>query len=116
MLYTILITVHVLATGGLIALVLMQTGKGAEAGAAFGSGASATVFGAQGSASFLTRGTAALATIFFITSLSLAYLSTQEVSRKSVTDEVDPVQQVPAGEQERPRPDEGASDVPTPTE
>jgi len=77
---------HVLLAVALIVLILIQHGKGADAGAAFGSGASATVFGARGSASFLTRATAILATLFFITSLSLAYLAGQTVETKSVTE------------------------------
>ena len=71
--------VHVLASLGLVGLVLIQHGKGADAGAAFGGGgsggASQTVFGSQGSGSFLTKLTAGLATTFFITSLTLAYIS-----------------------------------------
>ncbi len=74
-LQTIFLVVHVLLAVGIIGLVLLQHGKGADAGAAFGSGASATVFGSRGSASFLTRTTAMLATLFFVTSLLLAYLS-----------------------------------------
>ncbi|MGH8549189.1 MAG: preprotein translocase subunit SecG [Methylococcales bacterium] len=70
--YQALIIVHVLLAVGIIALVLLQQGRGADAGAAFGSGASGTVFGAQGSATFLTRLTAALASLFFATSLGLA--------------------------------------------
>ncbi len=66
---------HVLLSVALIVLILIQRGKGAEAGAAFGSGASGTVFGAAGSGSFLTRLTGVLATLFFVTSLSLAYLA-----------------------------------------
>ena len=62
----------------IIALVLLQKGKGAEAGAAFGSGASDTVFGAKGSSNFFSRATAILATAFFVSSLSLAYLSSQQ--------------------------------------
>lgn len=73
--FSIVLGVHVLVSALIIGLVLMQHGKGADAGAAFGSGASGTVFGAQGSASFLSRATAVLATVFFITSLTLAYLS-----------------------------------------
>jgi len=75
MLHTLVMVIHVLASIGLIVLVLLQQGKGADAGAAFGSGASSTVFGSQGSGSFLTRTTAALATVFFITSLTLAYMA-----------------------------------------
>ncbi|MBT8138012.1 MAG: preprotein translocase subunit SecG [Gammaproteobacteria bacterium] len=66
---------HVLLSVALIALILIQRGKGAEAGAAFGAGASGTVFGAGGSASFLTRLTAVLATLFFATSMTLAYMA-----------------------------------------
>ncbi|MDH3647423.1 MAG: preprotein translocase subunit SecG [Gammaproteobacteria bacterium] len=66
---------HVLLSVALITLILIQRGKGAEAGAAFGSGASGTVFGSAGSGSFLTRLTGVLATLFFATSLSLAYLA-----------------------------------------
>jgi len=83
---TVILIVHVLASVTLVTLILLQQGKGADMGAAFGSGASSTVFGSQGSASFLTRSTAILATVFFITSLSLAYFSGQGVSRKSVTE------------------------------
>jgi preprotein translocase subunit SecG len=89
MLNTILLIIHVFAAIGLVGLVLLQHGKGADAGAAFGSGASQTVFGARGSASFLTRTTAILAAVFFTTSLMLAYLSGQRVERKSVTEQVE---------------------------
>jgi preprotein translocase subunit SecG len=68
---------HTLIALGIIALVLLQRGKGADAGAAFGAGASGTVFGARGSGSFFSRATAILATAFFVSSLTLAYLSSQ---------------------------------------
>jgi len=71
---------------GVIGLVLMQQGKGADAGAAFGSGASGTVFGAQGSASFLSRTTAVLAFLFFSTSLGLAVLSGQQEETRDIMD------------------------------
>jgi preprotein translocase subunit SecG len=74
---TTVLIVHTLIALGIIALVLLQRGKGAEAGAAFGAGASGTVFGAQGSTNFFSRATAILATAFFATSLSLAYISSQ---------------------------------------
>lgn len=76
--YQVIIVVHVLLGLGVIGLVLMQQGKGADAGAAFGSGSSGSVFGAQGAASFLSRATAILATLFFTTSLGLAVLSGQQ--------------------------------------
>lgn len=83
---TILVMVHLGIAVALVALVLVQQGKGADMGAAFGSGASQTVFGAQGSGSFLTRTTAVLATVFFLTSLTLAYFSTQVNTSSSVVD------------------------------
>jgi preprotein translocase subunit SecG len=66
---------HLLVAAALVGLVLLQHGKGADMGAAFGSGSSGSLFGASGSANFLSRTTAILATVFFITSLGLAYFS-----------------------------------------
>jgi preprotein translocase subunit SecG len=74
---TVLLIVHTLIALAIIALVLLQRGKGAEAGAAFGAGASGTVFGARGSTNFFSRTTAILATLFFASSLALAYMSSQ---------------------------------------
>jgi preprotein translocase subunit SecG len=79
--------IHLLVALALIGFILIQHGKGADAGAAFGSGASGTVFGSQGSTSFLSRTTAILATAFFITSMILAYYSTQKIQPTSVVDE-----------------------------
>jgi preprotein translocase subunit SecG len=76
--YQVIIVIHVLLGLGIIGLVLMQQGKGADAGAAFGAGASGSVFGAQGAASFLSRSTAILATLFFLTSLGLAILNSHK--------------------------------------
>ncbi len=73
MLQTILLVIHVLVAISLITLVLVQHGKGADIGATFGSGASNTMFGSQGSGSFLFKVTGVLAAIFFITSLALGY-------------------------------------------
>jgi len=72
---TVIWVFHVLAAVSVIVLVLLQQGKGADMGAAFGSGASGSLFGSTGSANFLSRATAVLATIFFLTSLGLTYLS-----------------------------------------
>ena len=74
MLYNILLIVQLIASLGIIGLVLMQHGKGADAGAAFGGGASGSVFGSKGSGNFLSRTTAILATVFFVNSLVLAWL------------------------------------------
>jgi preprotein translocase subunit SecG len=83
---TILTVLQVFLSLGLIGLILIQHGKGADAGAAFGSGASATVFGARGSGSFLTRTTAILATIFFLTSMALAYYATKGAEPPTLMD------------------------------
>jgi preprotein translocase subunit SecG len=84
MIETLLVVLHVLLAVGLIGLVLMQHGKGADAGAAFGSGASATVFGARGATSFLSRATSILATLFFLTSLALAYFAMRAGERPGI--------------------------------
>jgi len=113
---TLLLIVHVLLAVALIGLVLIQHGKGADAGAAFGSGASATVFGARGAGNVLSRATAIVAAIFFVTSLSLAYFSGQNIERRSVAESVvpqtSPVQTVPAQDVEKQ--EAPASDVPAP--
>ena len=85
---SILLVVQVLLSISLIVLILMQHGKGADAGAAFGSGASATVFGAKGSGNFMTRATTIIAMLFFIVCLSLAYLSSNRSDPQSVTGSV----------------------------
>ena len=76
-LQTMVLIAHTVIALLIIVLVLMQRGKGADAGAAFGSGASGTVFGARGSSNFFSRTTAILAAVFFVSSLSLAYISSQ---------------------------------------
>ena len=77
-LFSTILLVHILAAIGVIGLVLVQHGKGADMGAAFGSGASGSLFGATGSANFLSRTTAVLAAVFFVTSLSLAYIASNK--------------------------------------
>jgi preprotein translocase subunit SecG len=72
---SILITVQIISAVAMIGLVLVQHGKGADMGAAFGSGSSGSLFGASGSANFLSRTTAVLATVFFVCTLLLAYVS-----------------------------------------
>ena len=97
---TALLIVHTLIALAIIALVLLQRGKGAEAGAAFGAGASGTVFGARGSTNFFSRTTAILATLFFASSLALAYMSSldPEEGPRSLIETAAPVQDaVPAG-------------------
>jgi len=89
MLQTLLLIVHLALSASIIGLVLLQRGKGADAGAGFGSGASGTVFGARGSSTFFSKSTAVLATLFFLTSLGLAYIASHRGSTgapKSVLD------------------------------
>ena len=82
---SVILAVQMLAALGMIGLILMQHGKGADMGASFGSGSSGSLFGASGSANFLSRSTAALATVFFVSTLALAYLgNARPVSSGSV--------------------------------
>jgi preprotein translocase subunit SecG len=85
----LVLVIDVLSAVFLIALILLQQGKGADIGAAFGSGASQTLFGSRGSANFLTRTTAVLATIFFLSNLGLAWLYAQNTEPASVTQSVE---------------------------
>ena len=84
MIYNILVTIDVFIAAALVALVLVQQGKGSGMGAAFGAGASSTVFGASGAGSFLTRSTAILAALFFINSILLAYVASNRADDSSV--------------------------------
>jgi preprotein translocase subunit SecG len=81
---TLVWIVHIIVAISVIAMVLLQHGKGADMGAAFGSGSSGSLFGATGSANFLSRSTAILATLFFLTSLGLAYFGLQQHKPASV--------------------------------
>lgn len=83
---TLFWVLHVIVAITVIALVLLQHGKGADMGAAFGSGSSGSLFGATGSANFLSRSTAIVATLFFLTSLGLAYFGLQQHKPTSVLD------------------------------
>ena len=81
---TLVLVIHVIAALTLVGLVLLQHGKGADVGAAFGSGASGSVFGSSGSANFLSRTTAVLAVVFFLTSFGLTYFSSLKTEHKGV--------------------------------
>jgi preprotein translocase subunit SecG len=85
MLHTLLMIIHFFCAAAIIALVLLQRGKGAEAGAGFGAGASGTVFGARGASTALSRATAVLAAIFMVTSLSLAYVGARKSNAPAST-------------------------------
>ena len=119
---TLIIVVHVIAALAIVGLVLLQQGKGADAGASFGAGASQTVFGASGSGNFLVRATTIAAVIFFVTSLSLAIFAknqagsgttvglpivNQEILEESTASQTD----IPSLGEEQPTPNQ--SDVPT---
>ena len=115
-LFPSMLTVHILVGAGIIGLVLLQHGKGADMGAAFGSGASGSLFGASGSANFLSRTTAILATVFFLTSLGLSYLATtrtqapSSVMDQAQTRPVAPTESAPA--QPAPGADSRTKDIP----
>ena len=103
----VVLIVHVLAAAGIIGLVLVQHGKGADVGAAFGSGSAGSVFGSAGSANFLSRMTAGLALVFFLTSIGLSFLSNKRSSDQGV------MANQPAAVQTIPDKVPGAAEVPT---
>lgn len=105
--FTVILAVHIIIAILMIGLILIQHGKGADAGASFGAGAAGTVFGAAGSANFLTRATAVLAALFFITSLVLAAHARKEAADQLRLD-------VPAV-QSTPSPAMPATQTPSPT-
>ncbi|WP_006788533.1 preprotein translocase subunit SecG [Thiorhodospira sibirica] len=114
MFYGILLIVQVVLAISLIVLVLLQHGKGADAGAAFGSGSSATVFGARGAANFLSRSTAIIATLFFLNSMTLAYMVSNPREAPSVVDliEIPPQQQFITIPEPQALPEEPSGPVP----
>ncbi len=120
---TILVVIHLFLAIGLIGLILIQHGKGADMGAAFGSGASATVFGSSGAGNFLSRTTGILAALFFATSLTLAYFAMQTGQEDSLMQDgavpIMPEQLVNPADEELPlapetmMPQNNSSDIPT---
>jgi preprotein translocase subunit SecG len=110
---TLLIVVQVVSAISVIVLVLLQHGKGADMGAAFGSGASGSLFGATGSANFLSRATAVLAAVFFLTSLGLSYIATSRPRVSGSVMDSAPVQTAPAVPSPTPAmPDSKTKDIP----
>ena len=108
----LLTVLQILVCVSLIGLVLLQQGKGADAGAAFGSGGSGTIFGSRGSASFLSWATGVLAAVFFFNSIALAYMSGQSVERASVTERFGTSTEAPAATERVPEPGTFVTDVP----
>ena len=86
--YSLVLAINVLSGLGVIGLVLMQHGKGADMGAAFGSGSSGSLFGSTGSSNFLSKSTGALAAVFFVTCLGLNYLAGAQPHGNSVVDSI----------------------------
>ncbi len=111
---TIVWIVHVLIAIVLVVLVLMQHGKGADMGAAFGTGSAGSLFGSSGSANFLSRSTAVAATMFFVTSLSLTYFYANPAQSLGVMDKVEKAatQSVPAAPAVEPATDSKSSEIP----
>ena len=113
----VLIIVHVVVALGIIGLVLLQHGKGADMGSGFGGGASGSLFGATGSANFLSRATAVLAAIFFALSLALAWVATRKPSEQGggVIDAIRSKQTQPAKpEEKKPEAEKPGAEVPKP--
>jgi preprotein translocase subunit SecG len=108
----ILTILQILVAVGLIGLILLQQGKGADAGAAFGSGGAGSIFGARGSASFLSRATAVLAAVFFFNSIGLAYISGESVDRESVTERFGVSVDAPTSSEPVPAPGTFVTDLP----
>ena len=92
--YMLVLILHVVVSFALILIVLLQTGKGAEMGAGFGGGSNQTIFGSRGAATFLSKVTTGAAVVFMLTSLSLAYLTSQRTG--SVIRETAPAATAPA--------------------
>jgi preprotein translocase subunit SecG len=109
----ILIVTHVLVALAIIGLVLLQHGKGADMGSGFGGGASGSLFGATGSANFLSRTTAVLATIFFLLSLALAYVATKKPT-EGPGGVIDAVRARPAVQEKKPAAEETKPKPPAP--
>jgi preprotein translocase subunit SecG len=111
---TLVWVVHVLTAMVLVGLVLMQHGKGADMGAAFGTGSAGSLFGSSGSANFLSRSTAVAATLFFITSLSLTYIYSHPAEKLGVMDKVDSAatQAAPVAPAMVPADDSKSKDIP----
>jgi len=118
MLRIVLTVIQVFSAFAIIGLVLLQRGKGAEAGAGFGAGASGTVFGARGASTALSRATAIFAAVFMINSLLLAYMGTKqsEAQPRSILDEAaESAAKTPAGAAKTPAPTTAHAPVPAPT-
>ncbi len=108
---------HVIVCIALIMIVLLQTGKGADMGAAFGGGSSQTLFGSTGASTFLSKATTVVAVVFMLTSLGLAYMSTHKTGDSIMTDKKAPIEQQAAPEKSaEPKPETSQPAKPAQTE
>ena len=108
--HTLVLVLHVLAALGIVVLVLLQHGKGADMGAAFGSGSAGSLFGSAGAANFLSRSTAILATVFFVSSMALTYFHSVPARSGGVTESLS----VPAGKADAKPATPAAASAPAP--
>ncbi len=115
MLFKIIIFVQVVSALAIIGLVLLQHGKGADMGAAFGAGASGSLFGATGSSNFLSKSTAVAAIVFFIATLVLAYVGYRPVPKATVTDQLETMTVAPAAKIKKVEKPSGAGIVAIPS-
>lgn len=113
---TALIILHVVVCIALIMIVLLQTGKGADMGAAFGGGSSQTLFGSSGASTFLTKATTFAAVIFMLTSLTLAYRASHRASDSIIQDTRPPMEQPVAPPTPAPTPENSQPESSQPTE
>ena len=110
--HTAVLVLHILAAVAVVVLVLVQHGKGADMGAAFGSGSAGSLFGSAGAANFLSRSTAVLAAVFFATSLGLTYFSAAPTKSGGVTQSIP--SEAPKGDATDAKPAAPASSAPAP--
>jgi preprotein translocase subunit SecG len=111
----LLIFIHIIVCVVLIMVVLLQTGKGADMGAAFGGGASSTLFGSTGASTFLSKATTVAAIVFMLTSLALAYMSTNPTGKSVMTSAPAPVS-APATSETKPEPEQSVPQTAAPTQ
>jgi preprotein translocase subunit SecG len=111
----LLIIVHVIVCIVLIMVVLLQTGKGADMGAAFGGGSSQSLFGSTGASTFLSKATTVSAIIFMVTSLALAYVSTNRTSKSIMTSTPAPIS-APASSETKPEPAQSEPQTASPSQ
>ncbi len=99
---SVIIIIHVAVCVALIMIVLLQTGKGADMGAAFGGGSSQTLFGSTGASTFLSKATTVVAIVFMLTCLALAYMSTHQTKGSIMSEDLPPIEEKSAAPSDKP--------------